>query len=56
MEGETRANVNYLEQLYNFHRLNGHPVNKVPQLDRRPIDLFKLKKEVAQRGGYNMVS
>ncbi|KAI7861114.1 PLU-1-like protein-domain-containing protein [Circinella umbellata] len=56
MEGETRANVNYLEQLYKFHRLHGHPVNKVPQLDKRPIDLFKLKKEVAQRGGYQMVT
>lgn len=56
MEGETRANVNYLEQLYKFHRLHGHPVNKVPQLDKRPIDLFKLKKEVAQRGGYQNVS
>lgn len=56
MEGETRANVNYLEQLYKFHRLNGHPISKVPQLDKRPIDLFKLKKEVAQRGGYQAVS
>ncbi|KAI8149987.1 PLU-1-like protein-domain-containing protein [Fennellomyces sp. T-0311] len=56
MEGETRANVNYLEQLYKFHRLHGHPVNKVPQLDKRPIDLFKLKKEVAQRGGYHNVT
>ncbi|KAI9310266.1 hypothetical protein BX666DRAFT_2033269 [Dichotomocladium elegans] len=56
MEGETRANVNYLEQLHNFHRLNGHPVNKIPQLDRRPIDLFKLKKEVAHRGGYQVVT
>ncbi|KAI8381320.1 PLU-1-like protein-domain-containing protein [Radiomyces spectabilis] len=55
MEGETRANVNYLEQLYKFHRLAGHPVNKIPQLDKRPIDLFKLKKEVANRGGYNSV-
>ncbi|KAI7883965.1 hypothetical protein K492DRAFT_205018 [Lichtheimia hyalospora FSU 10163] len=56
MEGETRANVNYLEQLYKFHRLHGHPINKVPQLDKRPIDLFRLKKEVARRGGYQKVT
>ena len=56
MEGETRANVNYLEQLYKFHRLHGHPINKVPQLDKRPIDLFRLKKEVARRGGYQKAS
>ncbi|KAG0168879.1 hypothetical protein DFQ30_004217 [Apophysomyces sp. BC1015] len=56
MEGETRANVNYLGQLYKYHRLSGHPVNKIPQLDKRPIDLFKLKKEVAIRGGYQVVT
>lgn len=55
MEGETRANLNYLEQLYKFHRQAGHPVHKIPQLDKRPIDLFRLKKEVAQRGGYQIV-
>jgi histone demethylase JARID1 len=55
MEGETRANLNYLEQLYKFHRQAGHPVHKIPQLDKRPIDLFRLKKEVAQRGGYQTV-
>ncbi|KAI9288918.1 PLU-1-like protein-domain-containing protein [Umbelopsis sp. AD052] len=56
MEGETRANLNYLEQLYKFHRQAGHPVHKIPQLDKRPIDLFRLKKEVAQRGGYQTVT
>ncbi|KAF7727360.1 hypothetical protein EC973_007603 [Apophysomyces ossiformis] len=56
MEGETRANVNYLGQLYKYHRLSGHPVNKIPQLDKRPIDLYKLKKEVALRGGYQVVT
>ncbi|OZJ04735.1 hypothetical protein BZG36_01808 [Bifiguratus adelaidae] len=56
MEGETRANLNYLEQLYKFHKQQGHPVNKIPQLDKRPIDLFRLKKEVASRGGYQRVT
>ncbi|KAG0231496.1 hypothetical protein BGW42_000202 [Actinomortierella wolfii] len=56
MEGETRTNLNYLEQLYKFHRQQGTPVNKIPQLDKRPIDLFRLKKEVAARGGYHKVT
>ncbi|KAG0261774.1 hypothetical protein BG011_000676 [Mortierella polycephala] len=56
MEGQTRTNLNYLEQLYKFHRQQGHPVYKIPQLDKRPIDLFQLRKEVAARGGYQKVT
>ncbi|KAG0261437.1 hypothetical protein BGZ95_004230 [Linnemannia exigua] len=56
MEGETRTNLNYLEQLYKFHSQQGQPVLKIPQLDKRPIDLFRLKKEVASRGGYHKVT
>lgn len=55
MEGETRTNLNYLDQLSKFHRQQGHPVHKIPQLDKRPIDLFRLRKEVAARGGYQKV-
>lgn len=55
MEGQTRTNLNYLEQLYKFHRQQGHPVYKIPQLDKRPIDLYQLRKEVAARGGYHKV-
>ena len=53
MEGQTRTNLNYLEQLYKFHHQQGHPVFKIPRLDKRPMDLFQLKKEVAARGGYH---
>ncbi|KAI7876296.1 uncharacterized protein EV154DRAFT_429798 [Mucor mucedo] len=56
MEGETRTNVNYLEQLTKYHILTGRPVGKIPQLDKRPIDLYKLKNEVAQRGGVQEVT
>lgn len=52
MEGNTRTNLNYLDQLYKFHQQQGKPVTKVPTLDKRPIDLYRLKKEVAARGGY----
>ncbi|KAF9965992.1 hypothetical protein BGZ70_003605 [Mortierella alpina] len=56
MEGETRSNMNYVEQLHKFHSQQGHPVHKMPQLDKRPIDLFRLRKEVAARGGYQKVT
>ncbi|KAF9275598.1 hypothetical protein BGZ68_010662, partial [Mortierella alpina] len=56
MEGETRSNMSYVEQLQKFHSQQGHPVHKMPQLDKRPIDLFRLRKEVAARGGYQKVT
>ncbi|KAL1916576.1 uncharacterized protein VTP21DRAFT_5767 [Calcarisporiella thermophila] len=56
MDGSTRANMAYLEKLYKFHRQQGSTVSKVPQLDKRPIDLYRLKKEVALRGGYQKVT
>ncbi|KAF9576363.1 hypothetical protein EC968_009337 [Mortierella alpina] len=56
MEGETRSSMNYVEQLQKFHSQQGHPVHKMPQLDKRPIDLFRLRKEVAARGGYQKVT
>ncbi|KAI8982573.1 hypothetical protein BDB01DRAFT_851066 [Pilobolus umbonatus] len=56
MEGETRSNVNYLEQLTKYHLLSGKSVAKIPQLDKRPIDLYKLKNEVALRGGVQEVT
>ncbi|KAI8069892.1 JmjC domain, hydroxylase-domain-containing protein, partial [Gongronella butleri] len=56
MEGGTRANVNYLEQVQKFHRLFGQPLNRIPQLDKRPIDLYNLKKQVEMRGGVDMVN
>ncbi|ORX93156.1 JmjC-domain-containing protein [Basidiobolus meristosporus CBS 931.73] len=56
LDGKTRANVNYLEQLYKFHRHNGTPVVKVPQLDHKPVDLYRLSKEVAARGGPEKVT
>ncbi|RKP09517.1 JmjC domain, hydroxylase-domain-containing protein, partial [Thamnocephalis sphaerospora] len=55
MEGSTRANMNYLQQLYRFHRQQGTPVRHVPQLNKRPVDLYRLRKEVLSRGGFDQV-
>ncbi|PIA16685.1 JmjC-domain-containing protein, partial [Coemansia reversa NRRL 1564] len=56
LEGKTRTNLNYLDQLRRFHSQQGQPMTKVPQLDHRPIDLFGLRHEVAVRGGYQKVN
>ncbi|KAF1797759.1 C5HC2-type zinc finger transcription factor [Mucor lusitanicus] len=56
MEGETRTKGNYLEQIKKYHKLTGKSISKLPQLDKRPIDLYKLKNEVAARGGLQEVT
>ncbi|KAJ3106526.1 hypothetical protein HDU97_006119 [Phlyctochytrium planicorne] len=56
MEGSTRTVVNYLDQLEQFHQQQGSSFTRVPMLDRRPLDLHQLKKEVESRGGYEVVS
>lgn len=56
MEGETRAHLNYLEQLYKFHRQTGAAISNVPILDRKPVNLHSLKKLVAAAGGYEKVT
>ncbi|KAH0258296.1 PLU-1-domain-containing protein, partial [Aureobasidium melanogenum] len=55
VEGGTRANLNYLDQLSKFHRQHGTNLNRFPSVDKRPLDLYKLKKAVEARGGFDRV-
>lgn len=55
VEGGTRTNLNYLDQLAKFHKQHGMNLNRFPSVDKRPLDLYKLKKAVAQRGGFEKV-
>ncbi|KAI8816843.1 PLU-1-like protein-domain-containing protein [Fimicolochytrium jonesii] len=55
MEGSSRAILNYLDQLQKFHTQQGTQFTRVPMLDKKPINLSELKKEVAKRGGYEQV-
>ncbi|KAL1297760.1 hypothetical protein AAFC00_006297 [Neodothiora populina] len=55
VEGGTRANLNYLDQLSKFHRQHGNNLNRFPSVDKRPLDLYKLKKAVEARGGFERV-
>ena len=51
----TRANLNYLDQLAKYHKQFGTNLNRFPSIDRRPLDLYKLKKAVESRGGLDAV-
>jgi histone demethylase JARID1 len=51
----TRANLNYLDQLAKFHKQHGHSLTRFPSVDKRPLDLYKLKKAVETRGGFERV-
>ncbi|KAF2153394.1 PHD transcription factor [Myriangium duriaei CBS 260.36] len=55
VEGGTRANLNYLDQLAKFHRQQGTSLTRFPSVDKRPLDLYKLKKAVESRGGFESV-
>jgi histone demethylase JARID1 len=52
----TRANLNYLDQLAKFHKQkNGTNLNRFPSVDKRPLDLYKLRKFVDDKGGFDQV-
>lgn len=47
--------MNYLDQLAKFHKQHGTNLNRFPSVDKRPLDLYKLKKAVEIRGGFDAV-
>lgn len=48
-------NNDYLDQLAKFHKQNGHNLNRFPSVDKRPLDLYRLKKTVERKGGFEQV-
>ena len=55
IEASSRAKVNFLEQLYRFHKQQGNPRVSVPTINHKPLDLWLLRKEVQKLGGYEAV-
>eukprot|EP00842_Homolaphlyctis_polyrhiza_P004726 jgi/Hompol1/5254/HPOL_004280-RA len=55
IESRSRTTLNYLDQLQKFHQQQGSAFSKIPELSGRPIDLYKLKKDVTLRGGHEKV-
>ncbi|THH02163.1 hypothetical protein EW026_g654 [Hermanssonia centrifuga] len=56
IEASSRAKVNFLEQLYRFHKQQGNPRVSVPTINHKPLDLWLLRKEVHKLGGYDAVT
>ncbi|TPX09550.1 uncharacterized protein E0L32_009293 [Thyridium curvatum] len=55
VEGSTRANLSYLDALAKFHKQQGNNLNRLPYVDKKPLDLYRLKKAVEARGGFDKV-
>lgn len=51
LEAASRAKVNFLEQLTMFHNQQGDASVSIPLIDRKPLDLWRLRKEVHKAGG-----
>ncbi|WVQ84008.1 hypothetical protein IAT38_006153 [Cryptococcus sp. DSM 104549] len=52
LEAASRAKVNFLEQLSMFHMQQGDAQVSIPLIDRQPLDVWKLRREVNKAGGY----
>lgn len=46
--------MNYVDALVKFHNQNGKEI-RLPYVDKKPLDLYKLKKAVENRGGFDKV-
>ncbi|KAK1760159.1 Lid2 complex component lid2 [Echria macrotheca] len=51
----TRANLTYLDALSKFHKQQGTNFARLPYVDKKPLDLYRLKKAVEARGGFEKV-
>ncbi|WVW78729.1 hypothetical protein I302_100689 [Kwoniella bestiolae CBS 10118] len=53
LEAASRAKINFLEQLSMFHSQssNGDEIT-IPTIERQPLDVWKLRKEVNKSGGH----
>lgn len=56
IEAASRAKLNFLEQLYRFHKQQGNSRVSIPTINHKPLDLWLLRKEVQNLGGYEVVS
>lgn len=54
LEAQTRVKLNFLDQIAKFWDLQGCTL-KIPHVERKILDLFKLNKLVADEGGFDVV-
>uniref|UniRef100_A0A8C2WTV3 [histone H3]-trimethyl-L-lysine(4) demethylase n=1 Tax=Cyclopterus lumpus TaxID=8103 RepID=A0A8C2WTV3_CYCLU len=54
LEAQTRVKLNFLDQIAKFWDLQGCAL-KIPHVERKILDLYKLNKLVADEGGFDLV-
>ncbi|XP_043916445.1 lysine-specific demethylase 5C isoform X2 [Protopterus annectens] len=54
LEAETRVKLNYLDQIARFWEIQGSTL-KIPNVERKMLDLFTLSKIVTEEGGYEVI-
>lgn len=54
LEAETRVKLNYLDQIAKFWEIQGSSL-KIPNVERRILDLYSLSKIVREEGGYEPI-
>ncbi|XP_036387743.1 lysine-specific demethylase 5C isoform X1 [Megalops cyprinoides] len=54
LEAETRVKLNYLDRIAKFWEIQGSSL-KIPNIERRIVDLFSLAKIVSEEGGFETV-
>uniref|UniRef100_A0A665TM33 [histone H3]-trimethyl-L-lysine(4) demethylase n=1 Tax=Echeneis naucrates TaxID=173247 RepID=A0A665TM33_ECHNA len=54
LEAQTRVKLNFLDQIAKFWDLQGCAL-KIPHVERKILDLYKLNKLVADAGGFDIV-
>uniref|UniRef100_A0A4W6E9R3 [histone H3]-trimethyl-L-lysine(4) demethylase n=1 Tax=Lates calcarifer TaxID=8187 RepID=A0A4W6E9R3_LATCA len=54
LEAQTRVKLNFLDQIAKFWDLQGCAL-KIPHVERKILDLYKLNKLVADEGGFDIV-
>uniref|UniRef100_A0A8C3NIF2 [histone H3]-trimethyl-L-lysine(4) demethylase n=1 Tax=Geospiza parvula TaxID=87175 RepID=A0A8C3NIF2_GEOPR len=54
LEAQTRVKLNYLDQIAKFWEIQGSSL-KIPNVERRILDLYSLSKVVVEEGGYEAI-
>ncbi|KAL1764734.1 lysine-specific demethylase 5D isoform X2 [Sigmodon hispidus] len=54
LEAQTRVKLNYLDQIAKFWEIQGSSL-KIPNVERKMLDLYSLSKIVMEEGGYETI-
>ncbi|XP_046505281.1 lysine-specific demethylase 5D isoform X6 [Equus quagga] len=54
LEAQTRVKLNYLDQIAKFWEIQGSSL-KIPNVERKILDLYSLSKIVMEEGGYEAI-